>query len=223
MEDVGKALGTVGVWSMELRAAGQPEVREAAAELDALGVPALWLPGLDGNGVLDDVEQLLAAAPRTTIMLGILSIWRQDPTTRRPPCAAGGRPRGADARRTRGKQRAVCGGERSGARLGHGRHASLPGPAGRGSTPGPGAPAAAGRTRAEDGRPRGGADGRLIEALTAWSDLDDVDRRVREHLDAGADHVALHVLSTDRPGSPGGGLPLRRRRRVPSSDPSTAS
>ena len=34
MEDVRKALGTVGVRSMEVRAAGHREVREAAAELD---------------------------------------------------------------------------------------------------------------------------------------------------------------------------------------------
>jgi alkanesulfonate monooxygenase SsuD/methylene tetrahydromethanopterin reductase-like flavin-dependent oxidoreductase (luciferase family) len=81
MEDVRKALGTVGVRSVELRSVGRPEVRAAAAKLDALGVPALWLPGPDGNGVLDAVEQLLAAAPRTTVALGILSIWGQDPTT----------------------------------------------------------------------------------------------------------------------------------------------
>jgi probable F420-dependent oxidoreductase len=77
MEDVRTALGTVGVWSMELRAADRPEVREAAAELDGLGVPALWLPGLDGGDVLDAVGPLLAAAPRTTVALGILSLWGQ--------------------------------------------------------------------------------------------------------------------------------------------------
>jgi probable F420-dependent oxidoreductase len=59
----------------------------------------------------------------------------------------------------------------------------------------------------------GGSD-RLIDALTAWSDLDVVNPRVREHLDAGADHVALHVLSTDRDSSPGGGLPLREWREL---------
>jgi probable F420-dependent oxidoreductase len=42
----------------------------------------------------------------------------------------------------------------------------------------------------------GGSD-RLIDAVTAWGDLDDVARRIREHLDAGADHVALHVLTSD--------------------------
>jgi hypothetical protein len=55
---------------------------------------------------------------------------------------------------------------------------------------------------------------RLIDARTAWSDLDVVDPRVREHLDGGADHVALHVLSIDRDSSPGGGFPLREWREL---------
>ncbi|MGN9917300.1 TIGR03620 family F420-dependent LLM class oxidoreductase [Micromonospora palomenae] len=79
MGDIKEALGAVGIWSMELRGAGRPEVREAVAELDDLGYPALWLPGLDGRGALDDVGQLLAAAPRATVALGVLSIWGQDP------------------------------------------------------------------------------------------------------------------------------------------------
>lgn len=44
----------------------------------------------------------------------------------------------------------------------------------------------------------GGSD-RLVDALVTWGDLDAVTRRVREHQQAGADHVGLHVLT----GSPG--------------------
>ena len=292
MEDVRKALGTVGVWSMELRAAGRPEVREAAAELDALGFPALWLPGLDGNGVLDAVEQLLAAAPRTTVALGILSIWGEDPT------ALGDRLALLDA--THGErtlvglgvsnaQSAAASGQVLGSPTAAMRRyldqldaAAHPVPAGRrllgalgprmvdlaaartaGWHPFMVTPEYSAEHRARVGtgplmaphqavvldrdadRARaaarkglgmfigfpayqanlrrlgftdpdfvpGGSD-RLIDALTAWGDVDDVDRRVREHLDAGADHVALHVLSTDRDGSPGGGLPLRERREL---------
>lgn len=40
----------------------------------------------------------------------------------------------------------------------------------------------------------GGSD-RLIDATVAWGSLDAVRRRVAEHLDAGADHVALQVLT----------------------------
>ncbi|MDR7301092.1 LLM class F420-dependent oxidoreductase [Haloactinomyces albus] len=40
----------------------------------------------------------------------------------------------------------------------------------------------------------GGSD-RLIDALVAWGDVDTVLHRVREHHEAGADHVALQVLT----------------------------
>lgn len=78
--DVRSRLGQVGVWSMELRSADRPEAREAAAELDELGYSALWIPGLDGRGALDDVDTLLQATPRMTVAMGVLSIWGQDPT-----------------------------------------------------------------------------------------------------------------------------------------------
>ncbi len=38
---------------------------------------------------------------------------------------------------------------------------------------------------------------RLIDAVVAWGGVDAVGARVREHWDAGADHVALHVLTDD--------------------------
>jgi probable F420-dependent oxidoreductase len=41
---------------------------------------------------------------------------------------------------------------------------------------------------------RGGSD-RLFDALVAWGDEQRVADRVAEHLEAGADHVALHVLT----------------------------
>jgi probable F420-dependent oxidoreductase len=42
----------------------------------------------------------------------------------------------------------------------------------------------------------GGSD-RLVDALVAGPDLEDVVTRVAEHRDGGADHVALHVISAD--------------------------
>ncbi|KWX66294.1 LLM class F420-dependent oxidoreductase [Mycobacterium sp. NAZ190054] len=38
---------------------------------------------------------------------------------------------------------------------------------------------------------------RVFDALVAWGDEDAVRRRVREHLDAGADHVCVQVLTAD--------------------------
>lgn len=39
---------------------------------------------------------------------------------------------------------------------------------------------------------------RLVDALVAWGDVDTVVARVAEHLDAGADHVCIQVVTVDR-------------------------
>ncbi len=46
----------------------------------------------------------------------------------------------------------------------------------------------------------GGSD-RLIDDVIAWGDIDAITTRVQAHLEAGADHVCVHVL-TDSPGFP---------------------
>jgi probable F420-dependent oxidoreductase len=46
----------------------------------------------------------------------------------------------------------------------------------------------------DDDLASGGSD-RLIDAVVAWGDLDAVAERIREHFDAGADHVALQALA----------------------------
>ncbi len=53
----------------------------------------------------------------------------------------------------------------------------------------------------------GGGSVRLLDALFALGDAEQVTRRTQEYLDAGADHVALQVLTADE----GGGGPLSRR------------
>lgn len=47
----------------------------------------------------------------------------------------------------------------------------------------------------------GGSD-RVIDAVIAWGDVDAVRSRVQAHLDAGADHVAVQVLSPDKASPP---------------------
>ncbi|WP_123995769.1 MULTISPECIES: hypothetical protein [Streptomyces] len=37
---------------------------------------------------------------------------------------------------------------------------------------------------------------RLVDAIVAHGTAEDIARRVREHLDAAADHVSLHLLTT---------------------------
>ncbi|MEU8890140.1 TIGR03620 family F420-dependent LLM class oxidoreductase [Streptomyces sp. NPDC048442] len=47
------------------------------------------------------------------------------------------------------------------------------------------------------GGPNGGPSRRLVDAIVAYGDEETIRRRVREHLDAGADHVCLQVLTAD--------------------------
>ncbi|MDR7300356.1 LLM class F420-dependent oxidoreductase [Haloactinomyces albus] len=53
----------------------------------------------------------------------------------------------------------------------------------------------------------GGSD-RLIDAVVAWGDLETVVSRIREHHEAGADHVSLQVLTGEA------GLPREQWRRL---------
>ncbi|BDB44914.1 MULTISPECIES: LLM class F420-dependent oxidoreductase [Mycobacterium] len=71
-------LNGVGIWSSQLRYGDAAESAEAAAELDELGFPALWIPDV-GGPVFDAVGRLLAATKRTVIATGILNLWMHTP------------------------------------------------------------------------------------------------------------------------------------------------
>ncbi len=58
---------------------------------------------------------------------------------------------------------------------------------------------------------QGGGSVRLLDALFALGDAEVVTRRTREYLDAGADHVALQVLTADEGGA---GLPRAEWREL---------
>ncbi|WP_285101375.1 TIGR03620 family F420-dependent LLM class oxidoreductase [Promicromonospora sp. MEB111] len=273
--ELARILGPLGVWSMQLRGADRPVVQDAAAELNELGLRALWIPGLDGKGVLEDTENLLRAAPETTVALGVLGIWgtpaekvahevaRLDrlhgprtvvglgisdpgsarghghqfgrpvvsmtrylddldaaptplPADRRLLGALGPRMATLGAARTAGthpflvtprytaRLRAALGPSpliaphqavvldsdpdraRATARAGVGMFVGLP--------------AYRNNLRRlgfdDDDLVPGGSD-RLIDAVVARGDVDSIQARVRAHLDAGADHVAVHVLGSD--------------------------
>jgi probable F420-dependent oxidoreductase len=47
-----------------------------------------------------------------------------------------------------------------------------------------------------------GGNDRLVDTICAWGDVDAIAGRVKAHLDAGADHVAVQVLVDDRRGLP---------------------
>jgi probable F420-dependent oxidoreductase len=44
----------------------------------------------------------------------------------------------------------------------------------------------------------GGGSDRLMDAIFAWGTVDQIVDRLREHLDAGADHVAVNVVASER-------------------------
>jgi probable F420-dependent oxidoreductase len=289
--ELAQRLGPVGVWSMELRGSGNPAIQAAAAELDELGLRALWIPGLDGSGVLDDADQLLAAAPHASVVLGVLGIWGQS--------AGDVANHVARLDRNRGPRTVVgLGVSDPNAAKNHGRDygnpiesmaaylddldaAATPVPAARCvlGAMGPRMVALAAdrvagihpflvtpqysanqraaigqdpliaphqavvldtdperaRAAARDGVGMfigfpayqnnlrrlgygdsdlvpGGSD-RLIDELVAWGTIDDVEQRLREHLVAGADHVAVHVLG-------GNDVPLAQWRELATLLPS---
>jgi probable F420-dependent oxidoreductase len=43
----------------------------------------------------------------------------------------------------------------------------------------------------------GGASDRLVDAIVGWGGIEAIEKRVKEHLDAGADHVSVQVLTED--------------------------
>ena len=69
-----RTLTGTGVWSHELRYGDQAEIADLAAELEALGFSALWIPDVGGD-VLGSLDQLLESTSSVVIATGILNIW----------------------------------------------------------------------------------------------------------------------------------------------------
>jgi len=287
-------IGRVGIWSMALEAQPLSVAQEAAAELDELGFPALWVPEALGKEVMSHAALLLAATRRMVVATGIANLWARDATAmvnaqrtltegfperfllgigvshtptvalrghtlvspvqatrdylaamdatryfgavpaaplRRVLAALGPRMLTLAAELTEGAHTytvPVEHTEQARRRLGQGPLlipeqkvvlVSDPADARRIGRANVGRllrlPNYAGNLRrlgfADEDFADGGSD-RLVDALVAWGDVEDVRRRVKEHLDAGADHVALQVLTADS-GAPAA-LPLREWREL---------
>jgi probable F420-dependent oxidoreductase len=77
----GTRLGRVGVWLGRLGWMPASVEREAAAEIESLGFPALWYSESHSNKEsLSHAALLLAATSRMTIASGIANIYARDPT-----------------------------------------------------------------------------------------------------------------------------------------------
>ena len=73
-------LGRVGIWAF-LDAPPAPQVRDIAAELEALGYGALWVPETVGRDPFVLAEMLLASTSTMKVATGIASIWARDSVT----------------------------------------------------------------------------------------------------------------------------------------------
>ena len=284
-------IGRVGIWSMALEAQPLSVAQEAAAELDELGFPALWVPEALGKEVMSHAALLLAATRRMVVATGIANLWARDATamvnaqrtltegfperfllgigvSHTPTVALRGHTLVSPVQATRDYLAAMDATRYFGAvpaaplrrvlaalgprmltlaaELTEGAHTyTVPvehtEQARRRLGPGPllipeqkvvlvsdqgdarriaratigrllRLPNYAGNLRrlgfADEDFADGGSD-RLVDALVAWGDVEDVRRRVKEHLDAGADHVALQVITADPTA-----LPLREWREL---------
>jgi len=68
----------VGIWSASLRFHPIEEIAPIAAELESLGYTSLWIPDFNG-GILEKVDELLAATTTITVGTGILNLWMYEP------------------------------------------------------------------------------------------------------------------------------------------------
>jgi probable F420-dependent oxidoreductase len=90
---VRRLLGRVGVWTFAFDAVPAETVRGAAAEIDDMGYPALWVPeGGRSREIFAHLSLLLSATERITVCSGIANA-----TARHPEAMAGGARTLADA------------------------------------------------------------------------------------------------------------------------------
>ena len=71
-------IGRVGIWTFSLDLQPAARAQEAAAELEALGYGAIWLPEALGREPFSSAGLLLAATTRIVLATGIANIWARD-------------------------------------------------------------------------------------------------------------------------------------------------
>ena len=74
-------IGRVGIWQGVLDQQPSSRVRELAAEIEAMGWPALWLPESTGREAMVSSSVLLGATTRLKVATGIAQIHGRDPVT----------------------------------------------------------------------------------------------------------------------------------------------
>lgn len=71
-------LGRVGIWTFALDVQPARKAQEAAAEIEALGYGAIWIPEALGREAFTNSALLLAGTRRIVVATGIASIWARD-------------------------------------------------------------------------------------------------------------------------------------------------
>lgn len=71
-------LGGTGIWAGQLRYGDHGQIAAAAAELDALGYTALWVPDVGGD-LWGDLEVLMSSTEKAVVATGILNLWMRPP------------------------------------------------------------------------------------------------------------------------------------------------
>ncbi len=75
-------LGLVGVWTFAFDALRAPAVRDAAASIETLGYPALWVPESGSSReIFAHLSLLLSATERITVCSGIANVTARHPET----------------------------------------------------------------------------------------------------------------------------------------------
>jgi len=68
-------LGSIGVWSGQLRVGDRAAMLKAAAELEELGYGTIWFPGREHAGLAEHIMAPLGATQRVVVATGIVNIW----------------------------------------------------------------------------------------------------------------------------------------------------
>jgi probable F420-dependent oxidoreductase len=71
-------IGKLGIWTFNLDLQPAARAQEAAAEIEAMGWGALWIPEAYGREAFTNAAVLLAGTRRLVVATGIANIWARD-------------------------------------------------------------------------------------------------------------------------------------------------
>src|ERR1700687_1427774 len=71
-------IGPVGIWTFSLDMQPAARAQRAAAEIEALGYGAIWIPEALGREAFTNSAVLLAGTKRIVVATGIANMWARD-------------------------------------------------------------------------------------------------------------------------------------------------